>query len=663
MLCRKDPVHLFPPSRLFRARVERAGSGRKVALLAIRSPREEPAPRQLMPCPTSTMASSSGGARAMWLLCFLLVASLFRVSLCQSGYTWRHGSSVAVLNNTLFMMGGQTSNEERDWVPDTRVWAISLDKSWTTGDSFMRSTEKQGAAVEYMSLWPSPRGDSIYTWGGRDLLASERRAKDPGLRIFKPRTVDDSNGEGSWPEKGQAPKDLTKSPPQRIYRGRLGSWTSCNGLGFYMGGQLDDSTDSTWPYKQPDDTTMAPLTGLAIYDMETQKWTNRSAEGFGIPGRGGVHMAGTAVCLPKLGTDGKGVLLFLAGNQRVPDKALELEDVFLYDIGSGKFHKQHATKDKDIGGFKFLKPRNHACAVAAKSDKSKNYEVILFGGNDENAAETYVLMVPGFHWIRAVRDSPESMRGSRMGHECAVAGSGKRQMIAVGGTKDEPPEKFLPTQDPWGPNGVQILDMTELTWSGSYKHDAPAYEPAKEVKAWYSNSSNLKSVSWNTQDIRALFADAIDNPNPPNGEPGPVPGPPISIIVGAAVGGAAGLALVVCVVYFCYFRPRRRRAAHENPAELPFEPHHQQPTVVVEVGAVGPNGHDKAHGGMEGYRSVGDYDRLSPDGSGVSSPLGSFAQDGQQVQRPAPELHQHGFRPPQELAGDSFDVSAAGNTR
>ncbi|EJT69433.1 hypothetical protein GGTG_13052 [Gaeumannomyces tritici R3-111a-1] len=620
MLCRKDTVHLFPPSRLFRrrARVERAGSSRKVALLAIRSPREEPAPRQLMPCPTS----------------------------------------IAVLNNTLFMMGGQTSNEEGDWVPDTRVWAISLDKSWTTGDAFMRSTGKQGAAVEYMSLWPSPRGDSIYTWGGRDLLASERRAKDPGLRIFKPRTVDDSNGEGSWPEKGQAPKDLTKSPPQRIYRGRLGSWTSCNGLGFYMGGQLDDSTDSTWPYKQLDNTTIAPLTGLAIYDMEKQTWTNRSAEGFGAKGRGGVHMAGTAVCLPKLGTDGKGVLLFLAGNQRVQNKALELEDVFLYDIGSGKFHRQRATKDKDIEGSKRLRPRNHACAVAAKSDKSKNYEVILFGGNDENAAETYVLMVPGFHWIRAVRDSPESMRGSRMGHECAVAGSGKRQMIAVGGTKDEPPEKFMPTQDPWGPNGVQILDMTELTWSGSYKHDAPAYEPANEVKAWYSNSSNLKSVSWNTQDIRALFADAIDNPNPPNGEPGPVPGPPISIIVGAAVGGAAGLALVVCVVYFCYSRPRRR-AAHKNPAELPFEPH-QQPTVVAEVG---PNGHNKARGGMEGYRSVGGYDRLSPDRSGVSSPLGSFAQDGQQVQRPAPELHQHGFRPPQELAGDSFDISAAGNTR
>ncbi|KAL8366170.1 hypothetical protein RB595_004783 [Gaeumannomyces hyphopodioides] len=338
------------------------------------------------PDPPVTMASVSGGVRPKRLLCLLLVASLFRVSLCQSYvHTWRIGSSVAVLKNTLYIIGGYTSGKQLDqqspWLVDNRVSAIPMDKSWSTGDRFIRSKEYQRLGVHFISMWPSPDETEIYTWGGRDVPVSSSFSKEPSLQTFKPHLVDGGDGGGTWTTDGQAPQDSTTSPPRRIYRGTDGSWTSCNGLGFYMGGVVFNSTDLTWPYGNTDNDYGVAMGGLAIYDMNNQKWTNQSVEGFGSDELKGVYISGTAVCLPTLGTKGKGVLLFLGGNQGA--QLLSMKDIFLFDIGSGKFHQQRTTAT----GNDIPQPRNFACAVAAKSSKSKNYEVILFGGADQNPAQ------------------------------------------------------------------------------------------------------------------------------------------------------------------------------------------------------------------------------------------------------------------------------------
>ncbi|KLU89761.1 hypothetical protein MAPG_08730 [Magnaporthiopsis poae ATCC 64411] len=525
------------------------------------------------------------------LLVPLQLANLFfGHSECQAIICgWRLGSSVAVLKDTLYVIGGWTIAQKESQTDlgssERRVLSIPLWRSWSVGDAiFQEHANSKFGGAEDVSLWSSPDETKIYTWGGRDIQpTSTSYSRFPRLRTFTPASAHVGNGQGAWEAEVDPPRDLDKMPPQRIYRTASGSWTSCNGFGFYMGGELSKETDLTWPYRTSDDNERLDLEGLVIYDMNSKKWTNQSVVDIGGGAFRASHTGETAVCLPTLGTEGKGVLLFFGcfyGLGQGP--AVGTEEVLLYDIGKSKFHIQQTTGD-------ILAPRALHCAVAAKAVNSKGYEIILFGGLKQIPAQTYVLMVPGFHWFREDHKPPSSMQGARSSHACAVVGRGGRQMIAVGGIDIDWPGNFWWRQDPWG-NGVQVLDMTNLTWSGEYKHDAPNYEQPKVAKEWYSDVANAKNIQWNTNETRALFADAIDSLA---GDPTyPPSGPLVGMIVGTAISVPAALAVIaVCIVYFCYYRPRCQRREQEGGYVLPFELLQPQNPVEVEADHynTGPN--------------------------------------------------------------------------
>ena len=100
----------------------------------------------------------------------------------------------------------------------------------------------------------------------------------------------------------------------------------------------------------------------------------------------------------------------------------------------------------------------------------------------------YVLSLPAFTWVKAER----SASTRRAFHTCELVG--KRQMAVIGGV--DPATLQSETgrwKDPWT-NGMNIFDVSSLSWSSSYDAKAKDYEPADALKRRYRKQAAHKSI-------------------------------------------------------------------------------------------------------------------------------------------------------------------------
>ncbi|ELQ44131.1 hypothetical protein OOU_Y34scaffold00098g3, partial [Pyricularia oryzae Y34] len=247
---------------------------------------------------------------------------------------------VAVLGNYLYIHGGRTTRQvagqDAGWSPD---------KSWSVGSgSFEKYAieDPDFVSTARPAMWPDPSGTRMYTWGGASIdEKANRNSNEPRLTTFV-RESNTSAG-GKWERGRDKPK--ASSGQELIHRTHLGSWTSCNGLGFYMGGYLFTATDNStelWGTKK------RTLPGLLIYDMKDGTWTNQTADAFGQGARRGTHLDGYAVCLPTLGTKNQGIVVLTAGRQATVNndgdsEPVPMDRVTFYDIGTRTWHTQKTT--------------------------------------------------------------------------------------------------------------------------------------------------------------------------------------------------------------------------------------------------------------------------------------------------------------------------------
>ncbi|KAJ0308327.1 hypothetical protein COL516b_003596 [Colletotrichum fioriniae] len=201
----------------------------------------------------------------------------------------------------------------------------------------------------------------------------------------------------------------------------------------------------------------------------------------------------------------------------------------------------------------------------------------FYGGRSINrdsiSGEVYVLSLPGFVFFKTAGSSVP-----RADHTCVVVAGGGRQMLSIGGTDGSLGfPKSLTNPDPWK-LGLAIFDMTELRWSDRYDSQAQPYESPNVVKQWYAQGE-LDSVVWTSEEVRALFS-TLAAPDNSTSDPSPTgessatstaqasqsSKPPTGTIVGAAVGGVAGLVLVACLAVFLLRRQKRYQAAPQQEA-------------------------------------------------------------------------------------------------
>jgi len=154
----------------------------------------------------------------------------------------------------------------------------------------------------------------------------------------------------------------------------------------------------------------------------------------------------------------------------------------------------------ELGTTKFDNEKN-ACTDI------KRWHSFVFGGLDKPNAQCYediyVLSIPGFVWHRI---QAPSGGGPRHSHQCVVVGGNK--MLSIGGINefDGWPGVWL-RKDPF-PNGLGILDLTELKWTNNFDPTIKTYDSPDVVKNWYAQGGK---VEWSSPELKRMFASAENN--------------------------------------------------------------------------------------------------------------------------------------------------------
>ncbi|KAK1454020.1 kelch repeat protein [Colletotrichum paranaense] len=413
----------------------------------------------------------------------------------------------------------------------------------------MRSIPKNGPKLNKQALWRVPSSNGFYVWGGTKAYFD--RASPNELWRFEV----DGNGGGTWSQVIPASVVAFKS----LVRTTDGSFAQSKDVGYYFGGAATTRSDASI-----NDKAFA-IPGLISYNMTSGEIRNTSSTGFG---QYGTLVRGSAQFVP-FGSGG--MLLFLGGSQSrvfLSDWAeMDFNKITLYHPSTDRWYTQQTTGSRPTG-------RGNFCVVGASST-NYTYDIFLYGGissktdstkTDGVYGDVYVLSLPGFVFFKAADSSVP-----RADHACVVVAEGGRQMLSIGGVDGSQGfPKLLTDPDPWE-LGLGIFDMTEMRWSDRYDSQAQPYESPDVVKQWYAQGG-LDSVVWANEELKALFPEPPDNSTSgpsttgqPNARDQPSK-PTIGTIIGATIGGIAGLVLVTCLAVFFLKRKKRHQAAPQQEA-------------------------------------------------------------------------------------------------
>lgn len=232
------------------------------------------------------------------------------------------------------------------------------------------------------------------------------------------------------------------------------------------------------------DTAVA---GLVSFGMSSSVWTNTSVERTLVRAQAEYAPFGP-----------NGLILLIGGTSGdSPPTLIDLINITFYDPITKQFFSQPATGTIPTGRQRF-------CSVGVPGPDN-TFEVFLYGGllaDNTVSDEVFVLSLPGFVFAKA--DNPGATT-ARADHACVAVGSGKRQMLSIGGTdvsKGYPAEFTDP--DPWT-QGLGVFDMTALRWTDGYANDAGAYDTPEVVKQFYRDGG-LDKVQWTSDEVRNLFS-------------------------------------------------------------------------------------------------------------------------------------------------------------
>ena len=208
----------------------------------------------------------------------------------------------------------------------------------------------------------------------------------------------------------------------------------------------------------------------------------------------------------------------------------------------------------------------------------KQYRFLFGGSNGQintngtttatELATVYILTLPAFSWIKTSAVAPIW----RWDHTCSVIRN--RQMVSIGGMPDFVMENST-WIDPWD-SGMQVLDMTELSWSENYDSSAAAYEPPSVVMQYYEENSRYP-VSWVDPMLQAIFSQPNSTITPGSGYKSntTTSGSRSKINTGAIAGGAIG-GVLACLtsglVFWCVKRQKRQRYTLASTAPPPPSP-------------------------------------------------------------------------------------------
>ncbi|KAK1758858.1 kelch repeat protein [Echria macrotheca] len=486
----------------------------------------------------------------------------------------RSGCSVAVLGDYVYMDGGEIAQVvDGEKPPGNRpsnsintTLSIDISKSWSASSVKINSIPKPALVLVSQAIWVDNSSSSFYIWGGHSPYGA---TTNNITKTSQWKFTADGRGAGTWT------KEIPSNPRvlETFTFSENGAVATAGDTGFYVGGVASGWTEQR--------AATQPVPGLVSFNMTTKTWRNDSTTG--IVSAYGTLAAGVAEFVPRFGPNGLvfvlgGATYTLAPNTRPPDGMRDFSVVDFFDPVTRVWYTQKTTGTAPT-------PRQGFCSVGIASSNG-TYEIFIFGGTDQLTKQfyedVYVLTIPGFVWYKV---QAPSGGGPRKNHQCVVIGG--RKMLSVGGTDDTVAWPAVWTrQDPF-PNGLGILDLTELRWTSDYDATHQVYDSPQVVRDGYAKG---EAVDWTSPEVQRLFATETSGtvPGPQGGDNTPTPSAsstsstPVGAIAGGVVGGVLGLALVAAAVFF--FLKKRRGTQADSDIGTPYV--HNGGPVEAEKGYV-----------------------------------------------------------------------------
>ncbi|KAI5465690.1 hypothetical protein BGZ63DRAFT_111118 [Mariannaea sp. PMI_226] len=500
---------------------------------------------------------------------------------------WGHQS--AVVDDKLYIDGGLiTYSGDSKHENVTNTYLIYHDLS-SVADSGMpqpyANLSKNGTipSVNGGIFWPDTVNKRIYLFGG------EYYDQTPwSFNLYGYDVLNDN-----WDNYG-SPRNLDING---LSYG-AGLSISERGEGYYYGGWMNSNTDSNW---QGDGILTSYM---LVYSMDDNSWSNNT--GPDTVGRA----EGVMLYIPA--GDG-GMLVYFGGIRGTGNGTWEgqpMDEIIVYDVLSGKSYTQNATGDvPDM--------RRRFCAGVTWVEDQSSYNIYLYGGLGEANGSSgfddiYILTLPTFTWIRMFpTDSKKTGPYPHHSLSCNVINSA--QMIIHGGFF--PLSNDCDSPDQWG---LHNLDMGE---QNKDKAIWALYDPTKTKYVLPTNvlsvvggkstggATNTKPAKgWDHDDLRVLMTrqasvsvrtatrdvgDATStSTSTSTGEPHSHKGLSTGAIVGIAVGGAAGVALILIGIW-CLCRRRNNDRASTNvssqqPMNQTYDYHPPHSSSILSPGPWSP---------------------------------------------------------------------------
>lgn len=240
--------------------------------------------------------------------------------------------------------------------------SLSLKESWTNSTVQFHVVEQKAPSFSKAALWRSPDEKSAYWWGG-NVFAGGPAAKN--LWQF----TADSKGGGTWQLANTVNRDFLLEWP----RTTGASTAVCKEKALYLGGFESPATDSRSKEKG-----RQPISGLASYDTERQRWDKASA----APGfnRFGTSIYGAGACAENFGSGG----LFFSIGGNVADQDFQDNSgnipiytavLNFYDVAGDTWHSQQTPGDAP-------RARDRHCA-AGVAGPNGTYEMFVQTGSQK----------------------------------------------------------------------------------------------------------------------------------------------------------------------------------------------------------------------------------------------------------------------------------------
>ncbi|KAK6339961.1 hypothetical protein TWF718_009349 [Orbilia javanica] len=475
----------------------------------------------------------------------LAPGSISPTSVCKR---WAHSS--VVFDKTLYIYGGKLQRVRSDTVLETSTSnrdfvALDLKNNFTLEDT---STPFRGlpvppipgpAKVSQGTFWVSNPESKFTLYGGSfspDPQNKTDRVEELSLWSYYPQT-------STWKEE--------KTQGGSILRASRGASTYHNGVGYYRGGQIDNSTTPNWP-SGSDGTVI--LSGMLKVDLATATIVNETQapgdDKFEFEKPGSKYRDGNLVPITFNGRD----YLINFGGGGPNGNGLPLNNVYVYDIERPSWYRQpvYGEAPKNTRG---------GCVVANYAPDNSSIQIILYGGLNwnQNRGEfepvdsLWILTIPGFQWIPVASSNIFQGPGTRQDHTCHAEGS---QMLVVGGKNDSSGCEG---------SGIWVLDTTRLMWQNNYIANTFYYVPelVSSIIGGDSNGGapweglpkiqppNVDSPFYNITSLKASTKNKLS----------------AGVIAGSLIGSLVVVATIGLVMWHLY-----RRHAQQGLDEAPLPP-------------------------------------------------------------------------------------------